>query len=299
MSLLKPKRLIASTDGIELAYWVHRANNSSDRFALLIHGGASNHTRWSEYVEHTALTKDWNVIVPDMRGNSESMTRANLNITTWLSDLLDVLAAEQARSTLIFGHSLGAQLAVQFAHKYPDKANGLVLIDPTLQHQLQGRSLQVRRCRWIVRGCVVLTLLLNHLGLRRRNFPIRDLYELDKETRIAIRDADSFDEIAKRYSAIIPVLKTMPVANYLRQALAMVSPLPALEELTLPVLAILSGGSTLGDASLNQQAVDRIANSETSVLNANHWPLTETPDQLRQVIDAWVCKNFHEVVEVI
>jgi pimeloyl-ACP methyl ester carboxylesterase len=292
MSRLVPKRVIASTDGAELAYWVHRANHSSDRFALLIHGGASNHTRWSEFAENTSLSNNWNLIVPDMRGNSESMTRANLDITTWLNDLLDVLAAEQAQSALIIGHSLGAQFAVQFAYKYPQKANGLVLIDPTLQQQLQGRSLQVRRCRWLVKGLVAMILLLNHLGLRRRNFPIRDLHELDKETRVAIRDADSFDEIAKRYSAITPVLKTMPVANYLRQALVMVSPLPALEELTLPVLAVLSGGSTLGNASLNQQAVDRFANSETSILNANHWPLTETPAEVRQAIDVWVSKKF-------
>ena len=290
MTHLKANQISASLDGVELAYWTQKAEGSDSRSLVLIHGGASNHTRWSEFAELTALNQDWNMIIPDMRGNADSMTRKNINIASWCRDLNDILAAEKVESAIIIGHSLGAQIAIHYAHRYPAKVRGLALIDTVFESSLQGKSLWVQRLRWLIKGIVEIILGFNWLGLRRRSFQGSDLRELDKETREALQGSQSFEEIAKRYSALGPIIYRMPVANYLRQALATVSPLPPLEDIGVPVLALISGGTTMAKLESSRQEVAKFSDSEIVMLNANHWPLTETPEAVREAIENWVLK---------
>lgn len=234
------------------------------------------------------------MIFPDMRGNGASMTRRKLDLPTWCADLADVLDAERASGTVVVGHSLGAQIAVHFAHRHPGRVRGLVLIDPVFQTALQGRQRIVRRYRWPLQGLAVLIHALNAIGLRRHQIRDRDLRDLDAETRRAIAGAESFEAISKRYGALGPILRHMPVGNYLRQALATVSPLPDPAGITVPVQVLLSGGTTLADFEVNRSEAARFPKSDVVMLEANHWPLTETPDAVREAIEAWIRQTFGE-----
>ncbi len=86
-------RKLTAADGIDLAYWVTRPPTAAGRALMLLHGVASNHTRWSEFVETTTLTSSWAIVCPDLRGNGESMTRSGQEIDVWCSDLVQILAA--------------------------------------------------------------------------------------------------------------------------------------------------------------------------------------------------------------
>jgi pimeloyl-ACP methyl ester carboxylesterase len=261
---------------------------------LLIHGAASNHTRWSEFVDNTSLTGSWNVLFPDMRGNGASMTRGRQDMPLWCDDLADILDAEHARGAVVVGHSLGAQIAVNFAHRHPGRVCGLVLIDPVFQTALRGKQRLARRYRWFLRALAGLIRALNAMGVRRRRIEDRDLRELDEETRRAIAGPESFEEIAKRYGALGPILRHMPAGNYIRQVLAMVSPLPDPAGIDVPVQVLISGGTTLANLDVNRAEAARFPNSEVVMLEANHWPLTETPDAVREAIEEWIVSNFGE-----
>lgn len=287
-----PQRILSSRDGLPLAYWTRRAAGAGSGHLLLIHGAASNHTRWSEFVDHTRLGRDWHIVYPDMRGNGESITRGRQNMSAWCDDLIDILDAEQADRAIVAGHSLGAQIAINFAHRSPDRTRGLILIDPVFQRGLRGTQAKVKRHRWFFQSLAGIVRALNSVGIYRRNVHDRDLRELDEETRQAIRGAESFEAIAKRYGALGPILRHMPTANYIRQALATVSPLPPPGEIAVPVLVLLSGGTTLASADINREEAARFPNSEIVMLDANHWPLTETPDAVRDAIDEWVARRF-------
>jgi len=263
-----------------------------ERFLLLIHGAASNHTRWSEFVEHTTLTRDWTVIFPDMRGNGASMTRGKQEMSVWCADLADLLNAECAPGVVIVGHSLGAQIAVHFAHRHPGRVRGLVLIDPVFQSALRGRQRLVRRYRWFLRSLAAGIHGLNAMGLRRRHIRDRDLRKLDQETRRAIAGHESLEAISKRYGALGPILRHMPVGNYLQQALATVSALPDPAGIDVPVQVLISGGTTLADLGVNRAEAARFPKSEVVMLEANHWPLTETPDAVRAAIEGWIARTF-------
>ena len=299
------KQIASSSDSLPLAYWVRRPSAAGNRHLLLLHGAASNHTRWSEFVDHTRLSADWTIVFPDMRGNGESRTRGRQDMDIWCDDLIDILDAEHAGSAIVAGHSLGAQIAINFAHRNPDRTRGLVLIDPVFQSSMRGTQATVNSARSLPRSvpsaaglgsptsCSIWVIrALNIVGIHRRNVRDRDLRELDEETREAIRGAESLEAIAKRYGALGPILRHMPTVNYLRQALATVSPPPPASEISVPVLVLLSGGTTLASVDLNRAEAARFPNSEIVMLEANHWPLTETPDAVREAIDDWVSSRF-------
>ncbi len=286
------RRTVVAADGTKLAYWITAANGTGERTLLLLHGGASNHTRWSEYVEHTRLSRSWRVIAPDLRGCGASMTRGSQNLAIWCRDLGEILGLEQAGPAVVVGHSFGAQVAVHLAAASPERVRGLVLLDPAFQAGLKGRQAMVRRHRWFFRSLAAAARGANALGLYRRRLPYNDLRRMDEETRQALAGDTAFEEIARRYSALGPILRYTPVANYLRQALATVSPLPDVTSITVPVLVLLCGGTTLADLAVNKAEAARFPNAETQVLDANHWPLTETPDAVRAAIDDWVEARF-------
>lgn len=76
-------------------------------------------------------------------GNSESFNneRTLENISSELKELLDAIGLN--KPFLLVGHSRGGVIARYFVDKYPDKVNGLVLIDPAIpEHKWLKRQLR-------------------------------------------------------------------------------------------------------------------------------------------------------------
>lgn len=290
--MLAMERSITTSDGCTLTYWLRRTSDQPAPVILMIHGAASNHTRWSEFVDSTTLTTTWDLLRPDMRGNGQSFYRGRLDLDVWSRDLALLLDAEKYSKALLVGHSLGAQIAIQFAHDHPDRVQGLALIDPVVRAALIGRKRTVSRSRPLFRAAVWIIRCLNALGLRRREIPDRDLRELDRETRIALQDGQSAEEIAARYSAVGPILQYQPTANYLQQLIATTASLPELETITVPVAILLSTGITFADLRTNREALEHFPDVEFTSIDANHWPLTESPYEVRVAIEEWVAERF-------
>ena len=283
---------IDTSDGCSLSYWLRRAPNQPASVILLIHGAASNHTRWSELVDMTSLARTWDLLRPDMRGNGQSFYRGRIGLEIWSRDLEEILDAERYSRTLLVGHSLGAQIAIQFAHDFPDRVQGLVLIDPVVRRALIGRQRRLSSARPLFQAAVWAIQLLNALGFRRHQIPDRDLRALDQETRKALQGGQSAAEIAKRYGALGPILRCQPTANYLQQLLATSAPLPDLAEVNVPVKVLLSTGITFADPQINRDALEHFPDVSFTSIDANHWPLTESPDEVRQAIEEWVERRF-------
>ena len=289
---MSARRKLTASDGVDLAYWLWRAAGSDDRLLVLLHGAASNHTRWSELVEHTSLARSWSILAPDLRGNGESMVRGGQRCSLWSRDLVEMLDAEGFPTAVLVGHSLGAQIAMHMAHHHPQRVRGLVLIDPVFPRGVQGKQRRLVQLRWLVHAVRAAVRALNALGLRRRAIPNRDIRRLDEETREALRGAESFEAIARRYTSLRPILSSLPTANYLGQMIATVAPLPPLGEIEVPVAVLLSGESTLADTDVNREEAARFPRSEVITLHANHWPLTEAPDETREAIEGWIERTF-------
>src|SRR5437773_7958629 len=105
---------------------------------VLLHGLASNLTRWSELVAHTSLKAGWDILRPDLRGHGASLDRGRVGMDEWCADLAALLEAERAPRAVVVGHCLGAHVAVEFARRRPDEVAGLVLVEPMPREALRG-----------------------------------------------------------------------------------------------------------------------------------------------------------------
>lgn len=289
---LDMNRSITTSDGCRLSYWLRRAQSQPAPLILMVHGAASNHTRWSEFVDSTTLTRTWDLLRPDMRGNGQSSYRGPIDLEIWSRDLVEILDAERYPKALLVGHSLGAQIAIQFAHDHLERVHGLALIDPVARQALTGKRRLLSHNQLPFRALVWIIQRLNALGLARRSLPDRDLRELDQETRAALQEGQAAEEIAKRYSALGPILRYQPTANYLQQLLATTAPLPDLAEIQVPVEILLSTGITFADPKINREALGRFSDVRFTSIDANHWPLTEQPESVREAIEEWVNELF-------
>ncbi len=140
-------RTLQTVDGVTLGYRLWRGGATPRPLLVLLHGMASNMTRWSEFIEHTTLKEIWDILCPDLRGHGESFWRGPLRLEIWSDDLRAMLDAEGYEQAVLVGHSLGAQVAMHFASHQPARVRGLVLIDPVLHRALRGGMRTVSRSR--------------------------------------------------------------------------------------------------------------------------------------------------------
>jgi pimeloyl-ACP methyl ester carboxylesterase len=274
-----------------ISYRISRKEGANHTLVML-HGVASNHTRWSEFVSSTALTSSWNLLRLDLRGHGDSMYHGRINRRRWVADLHAIIEKEALPSVVLLGHSLGAEIALDYAAAHPKQVAGLILIDPVFHQNLHGVLGWVRRLQWLLWVPVGFLWLAHALGFRRREYPPRDLYALDERTRATLR-ANPQMMIADLYMNPRADLSYIPLANYMQDLLATVQPLPVLEELTLPVLVLMSGGSSLSDRWRNERQIHRMPNATIQIVDCDHWPLTEQPETVRDMIDNW-CQALHQ-----
>lgn len=290
MEISKAKQM---PDGAVLRYRLWPAPHPRG-LVVLLHGLASNLTRWSEFVEHTRLKDHWDLLRPDLRGHGGSFLRDRLTMEVWSEDLLALLDAERRERAVLIGHSLGAHVALHFAARHRDRVRGLALIDPAFPPALRGRMRWLRPLAPALRGAAGFLRLLNRLGLRRRTLPQRDLRELDERVRADLLAHGRTEDFVRRYSSIRADLKYFPPAHYLNELAEMLRPLPVLADFGVPVLVLLSKGLTYTDPARARQLLADAPLVEAVTVDAFHWPLTESPVAVRAEIEAWVERRFDE-----
>jgi len=119
-------------DGASIAYTLHSAeprNGARPRIAL-IHSLALDRSFWNGVVR--LLTPHADVLTFDCRGHGQS-TRVKMTYTAELfaSDLASLLDHVNWPRAVIAGCSMGGCIAQAFAGVYPDRVEGLVVMDST------------------------------------------------------------------------------------------------------------------------------------------------------------------------
>ena len=283
-------RTVSRCDAV-IAYRITRSQEPRGTVVLL-HGLASNLTRWSEFVERTTLTDRWNLIRVDLRGHGESPMRGAIGIETWCADLAALLDQESLANAVLIGHSLGAQLALDFADRYPARTRALALIDPVFRQALHGRWRLLCELAPGLRFAAAIVRGLNAIGLRRREIAPLDLRALDVAARAALRSPRDIDAFVRRYRSMRADLRSFRTAHYL-QELGEMFRLPAPETVGVPVLVLLSSGGTFADPIESETIARRFPQRKIVSIECQHWPLTERPDEVRRAIEAW-CESLEK-----
>ena len=279
-------RTLMTPDGATLSYRLWRPG-APRRLIVLVHGLASNLSRWAEVVATTRLRESWDLLRLDLRGFGGSLWRGRVGLDEWCRDLAAILDAEDTPRAVLVGHCLGANVALHFAARHPAAVQGLVLIEPMLRQALTGSLRLATRLRPLAFALMVLGRSVNTLGVHRRRLDTLDLEQLDREARAAMAAAgpEAFPEA--RFDSPLEDLRSTPTAVYLAGLLAVTGPPPSLPEIRTPVLALLSRGGRFGDPAVTARILADLPQCDTRLLEARHWIPTECPVAMRQAIEDW------------
>jgi pimeloyl-ACP methyl ester carboxylesterase len=108
---------------IQLAEWEGRGKT-----ILCIHGITANCRCWDVIAE--VLSPRHRILAMDLRGRGHSEAPASgYSIEHHCKDILAILDDLGVDNAVIMGHSLGAFIGLVFAAEYPDRVNGLILVD--------------------------------------------------------------------------------------------------------------------------------------------------------------------------
>lgn len=283
------KRSFQGEDGTRLTYrrWTPTQAKRSTPLVLL-HGAASNSSRWWYFTGHSRLTADHLLLRPDLRGHGESPWRGPARIDDWRRDIAALLRHERAPRAIVVGHCLGANIALNFAARYPDMCAGLVLIEPMACQAVTGILARLRPLLPLLRLLVLLIKLLNRLGLHRRQLGTLDLQVLDR--RVHDASPDELQTMLAEYGKPKHDLKVIPIAQYINNLLEIMRPLPV-TEVHCPTLVIQSGGHSITDPDRTQTLLQQLPQVEFATVDSEHWLPALHPDELCKLIDGWVLKN--------
>jgi esterase len=285
---METAKKIVQPDGATLHYrlWTRAGASLSARgtVIVLLHGMASNMTRWSEFLELTSLKNHFDILRTDLRGHGESFTRGKIGMKIWCRDLAAILDAEGYERAIFIGHSLGANVALHFSAHQPARVAAIALIDPVFTQALHGTVLWIHRTSWVWRPLIALARVLNRLGIRRRIEATRDLRQLDNDVRQRLLGAGRGKEFVQRYSSPLADLRHFSVANYLQEIIELTRRVPRPEQLRVPLLALVSQAVTFTRIGMTHRILARYPHAHVIDLGAYHWPLTEKPVEVRQAL---------------
>jgi pimeloyl-ACP methyl ester carboxylesterase len=107
---------------------------------VFMHGAQNDHSVWalqSRYFAHHG----WNVLAVDLPGHGRSGGAALTSVEAmadWVIALLDAAGSSRA---LLAGHSMGSLIALEAAHRAPERVSGLALLGTTFPMQVSDKLL--------------------------------------------------------------------------------------------------------------------------------------------------------------
>lgn len=269
-------------NGIEIGYMDEGAGSET---IIMIHGLGSYAPAWKKTIE--GLSKNYRCIAIDLPGYGKS-TKGNFSgsMTFFAETVRSFAERLNLHNVILAGHSMGGQISMVAALKYPDLVSKLVLIAPAgIETFTEGEKDWFRNAL-TAKGVMLATLqeIETNLGI---NF-----YKMPKDAFFMVRDRYAMtgagDEF-KWYCNIIPkCVRGMVDEPVYRD-------LPKITQPTLVVFGaadalipnrFLNGGAP---AKVAEKAGELIPNSQVEVVKrAGHFVMYEKPEVVNGFIDGFL-----------
>lgn len=123
-----------SFDGTLLHYKIHR--HRKNPALVFIHGIASNHLTWGKIAPEFG---DRTYVMVDLRNHGLSGF-GTFSIERAARDVAELINREHIKEFIPVGMSVGAQVAVELAKKYPKRAKKLVLVSPSSKRLIRASA---------------------------------------------------------------------------------------------------------------------------------------------------------------
>lgn len=114
------------------------SEKGTGRNVLFIHGFLGAKELWNSYQKR--LAKNYRVITLDLLGHGGSESIGYVHSMELIADSIAALFKHlNIRKSFIIGHSLGGYASLAFAEQFPDRVNGLIMINSSAQGDNQQR----------------------------------------------------------------------------------------------------------------------------------------------------------------
>ncbi len=264
------------------------ARSASEGTVVLFHGVGSNASRWEEFVERTPLQEHWDIVRVDLRGHGSSETRVSATLEVHVGDAIAILDQLGVKRAVIMGHSLGAHIALKLAQSHPERVQALVLVDPLINMALTEEAVKKRRWCPVLRMVHCLARTANAMGIRRR-MPHYSLRAHDQKAReMLARGGEALKEFIREYSSPFKDLGHIHVADYTRDLLEISRISPCIDGFEAPVLVIGSSAGKITSPLRVHEWVQTLPKGEMDVVECVHWPFTECPEKISEVVEEWI-----------
>ena len=121
---------------------------------VLVHGGRDHCRNWDWVAQ--ALSKDWHIIAPDLRGHGDSEWVADGNYTmpAYVYDLAQLIHQQKLAPVTIIGHSLGGNISLRYSGTFPESVRKLVAIEglgpaPKRLEAMRTKTIETRMAEWV------------------------------------------------------------------------------------------------------------------------------------------------------
>ncbi len=124
---------------------IELAGRAEGQPLVLIHGLNSSIQQW--YYQRLFFEKHYRLILADLPGHGHSSPPATLSLAALADDLEELLAASCPQSPVLYGHSLGAMIIMEYCKRYPQAAVKAII----LQHGSFTNPLKTSAFPWLAK----------------------------------------------------------------------------------------------------------------------------------------------------
>ena len=232
---------------------------------LLMHGSGLTHIVWSLHEQFYA-SQGFNILSVDLpgHGNSEGPSLKSIEeISDWVKSLMNVL---DIKKIIIIGHSQGCLVGIDFASRYPNLINDLVLVAGSYKMSV--------------------------------NQDLIDYAEAGDEKAILLMMKWGY-EGSKAFIGGNPVKKIINSSREIREVLAVdlnacknyKSGKESLEKINCPTLCIFGDLDKMVPLEVGNKMSSMIKNSEKKVINnCGHMIIFEKAFEMRKIVKEFLTK---------
>jgi len=232
---------------------------------LLMHGSGLTHIVWSLHEQFYA-SQGFNILSVDLpgHGNSEGPSLKSIEeISDWVKSLMNVL---DIKKIIIIGHSQGCLVGIDFASRYPNLINDLVLVAGSYKMPV--------------------------------NQDLIDYAEAGDEKAILLMMKWGY-EGSKAFIGGNPVKKIINSSREIREVLAVdlnacknyKSGKESLEKINCPTLCIFGDLDKMVPLEVGNKMASMIKNSEKKVINnCGHMIIFEKAFEMRKIVKEFLTK---------
>jgi pimeloyl-ACP methyl ester carboxylesterase len=133
--------LFASIDGRKAAFRISPVTGNDKPTVLCIHCSGGDSSVW--FNQLAGLAADCTIIAPDLPGHGKTEGGSGYTVEEYARWLDIIATAMGIENCIVMGYSIGGAIAQAFAHAYPKRVRGLVLVSTAMRFDIAPQYLTV------------------------------------------------------------------------------------------------------------------------------------------------------------